>query len=56
MVSPVRLFSLKFKTWGWKGNQWRWMIIITAPVLVFCMGVSGCSGLSWRIFSMACSP
>ncbi len=46
MVSPVRLFSLKFKTWGWKGNQWRWMIIITAPVLVFCMGVSG---LLWLI-------
>ena len=45
MVSPVRLFSLKFKTWGWKGNQWRW-IIITAPVLVFCMGVSG---LLWLI-------
>ena len=46
MVSPVRLFSLKIKTWGWKGNQWRWMIIITAPVLVFCMGVSG---LLWLI-------
>ena len=46
MVSPVRLFSLKFKTWGWKGNQLRWLLIITAPVLVLCMGVSG---LLWLI-------
>lgn len=46
MVSPLHLFSLKFKTWGWKGNQWRWLLIITAPVLVFCMGVPG---LMWLI-------
>lgn len=46
MVSPLRLFSLKFKTWGWRGNQWRWLLVITAPVLLFCMGVSG---LMWLI-------
>lgn len=48
MVSPVRLFSLKFKTWGWKNNQWRWILILTAAVLVFCMGVSG---LMWLIIA-----
>lgn len=46
MVSPLRLFSLKFKTWGWRGNQWRWMLIVTAAVMVFCMGVPG---LMWLI-------
>ena len=46
MVSPLRLFSLKFKTWGWKGNMWRWMLVVTAVVLVFCMGVPG---LMWLI-------
>lgn len=46
MVSPLRLFSLKFKTWGWKGNMWRWMLLVTAVVLVFCMGVPG---LMWLI-------
>lgn len=46
MVSPLHLFSLKFKTWGWRGNQWRWLLILTAPVLVFCMGVPG---LMWLI-------
>lgn len=46
MLSPIRLFSLKFKTWGWKGNEFRWILIITAPILVFCMGVGG---LLWLI-------
>lgn len=41
MVSPMRFFSLKFKTWGWQGNQWRWLMIVSAVVLIFCMGVSG---------------
>lgn len=46
MVSPVKLFSLKFKTWGWKGNEWRWLLIITAAAFVTFMGVSG---LMWLI-------
>ncbi|MDE6716794.1 MAG: CDP-diacylglycerol--serine O-phosphatidyltransferase [Muribaculaceae bacterium] len=46
MISPLRLFSLKFKTWGWKGNQFRWLLILTAIVLVGCMGVAG---LMWLI-------
>lgn len=46
MVSPLKLFSLKFKTWGWKGNEFRWLLIITAVVLVFCAGVPG---LMWLI-------
>lgn len=41
MVSPVKFFSLKFKTWGWKENQWRWLMIITTIGLVAIMGVSG---------------
>jgi CDP-diacylglycerol-serine O-phosphatidyltransferase len=48
MVSPVKLFSLKFKTWGWKGNQFRWLLIVTAILLVFCAGVPG---LMWLIIA-----
>lgn len=46
MLSPLKLFSLKFKTWGWKGNGWRWLLIVTAVVMVTCMGVPG---LMWLI-------
>lgn len=48
MISPLRLFSLKFKTWGWKGNQFRWLLVATAPVLVFCTGVPG---LMWLVIA-----
>lgn len=48
MVSPVKLFSLKFKSWGWKGNEWRWLLVATAVAMMFCMGVSG---LMWLIMA-----
>ena len=46
MVSGLRLFSLKFKTWGWKGNEFRWLLIVTAVALVAFMGLPG---LMWLI-------
>lgn len=44
--SPLRIFSLKFKTWGWSGNEARWLLIISAPVFLFLCGVPG---LFWLI-------
>ena len=46
MVSPLRLFTLKFRTWGWRGNAHRWTLIAAAPLLVLCAGVAG---LMWTI-------
>lgn len=46
MVSPFKLFSLKFSNYGIKDNKWRYLLILTAIVLVFCMGVGG---LMWLI-------
>lgn len=46
MLSPLPLFSLKFKTYTWKGNQWRWVLIFAAPLLVIFLGVQG---LMWLI-------
>ncbi len=51
MISPVKYFSLKFKTFGWKDNQWRWLMIITAALFVFIMGVPG---LLWTIVVYTC--
>lgn len=51
--SPLRIFSLKFKTWGWNGNEARWLLILAAVACVFCMGVAG---LMWLIvFYVGCS-
>ena len=46
MVSPLRLFSLKMKNLGWKDNKWRYILVITAAALIFCLGVEA---LSWVI-------
>ncbi len=46
MISELPLPSLKFKTWGWKGNGARWSLIIMAVVFTACMGVAG---LMWLI-------
>lgn len=39
MVSEIPMFALKFKHWGWKGNEIRYGFIILAVVLMVCMGM-----------------
>lgn len=34
LVSPLPLFALKFKQWGFKGNEVRYLFIATAAVLL----------------------
>lgn len=46
MLSPVKLFSLKFSSYGFNENKFRYLLILTAIALVFCMGVGG---LMWLI-------
>ncbi|MDE6010642.1 MAG: CDP-diacylglycerol--serine O-phosphatidyltransferase [Muribaculaceae bacterium] len=41
MVSPLPLFSLKFHSYGWKGNENRWILIAGAVVLLFFFGLQG---------------
>ena len=37
LVSELPLFALKFKSFGWKGNEKRWVLIALAAVLVVTM-------------------
>lgn len=46
MVSPFKLFSLKFRDYSLKPNRYRYLLAAAAAVLVFCMGVGG---LMWLI-------
>lgn len=39
MLSNLHIFSLKFKSFGWKGNANRWIILVVAIVLLACLGV-----------------
>lgn len=46
MLAPLPLFSLKFKSYGWNGNRLRWILILSAPLLIIFLGVPG---LMWLI-------
>ena len=36
LVSEIPMFALKFKTWGWKGNEVKWIFLISCvPLLIF---------------------
>ncbi len=40
MVAEVPMFALKFKHWGWKENQVRYIFIITSAILVLTFGMA----------------
>lgn len=38
LVSEIPLFALKFKTFGWRGNEKRWVLIALAAGLILTCG------------------
>ncbi|MFN3342671.1 MAG: CDP-diacylglycerol--serine O-phosphatidyltransferase [Flavobacteriales bacterium] len=34
LISEIPLLALKFKQFGWKGNEWRWSLVIMAVALL----------------------
>lgn len=46
MVSNIKMFSLKFKTWNWRDNFRRYVLI--AATLIFFI-TDGIPGLAWTI-------
>ena len=40
MVSPFHLFALKFKTFGWKGNEVRFTFLAVAVLLFVLLGLA----------------
>lgn len=44
LVSEIPMFSLKIKSLKWKGNEYRYILVICAVVFVAVFGVLGISG------------
>lgn len=44
LVSEIPMFSLKIKSLKWKGNEYRYILVICAVVFVTVFGVLGISG------------
>ena len=41
LVSEVPMFALKFKTWGWKGNEVTYIFVISSAVMLAALGIAG---------------
>ena len=41
LVSEVPMFALKFKTWGWKGNEVKYIFVISSAVMLAALGIAG---------------
>ena len=41
LVSEIPMFALKFKTWGWKGNEVKWFFLLTSLVILLLFRTTG---------------
>lgn len=54
LVSEIPMFALKFKTWGWKGNEVKYIFLITCIPLLLLLGVSGLAAIiAWYVILSA---
>ena len=41
LVSEIPMFALKFKHWGWKGNQVKYLFLLSCVPLLLLLGIGG---------------
>ena len=50
LIAEIPMFALKFKTWGWKGNEIKYIFILSCIPLLLFLGVSGLAAIiAWYI-------
>ena len=54
LVSEIPMFALKFKTWGWKGNEVKYIFLLTCIPLLLLLGISGLAAIiAWYVILSA---
>lgn len=41
LISEIPMFALKFKQWGWAGNEVKYIFVLTSAVLLVIFGITG---------------
>ena len=50
LVAEIPMFALKFKTWGWQGNQVKYIFLITCVPLLLFLGILGIAAIiAWYV-------
>ena len=54
LIAEIPMFALKFKTWGWKGNEVKYIFLLTCIPLLLLLGVSGLAAIiAWYVILSA---
>lgn len=54
LVCEIPMFALKFKTWGWQGNEVKYIFLLTCIPLLLLLGVSGLAAvIAWYVILSA---
>ena len=54
MVAEIPMFALKFKQWGWRGNEVRYIFLLSCVPLLILLGISGLAVIiAWYILLSA---
>jgi len=50
LVAEIPMFALKFKHWGWKGNEIKYIFVISCVPLLLLLGVIGFAAIiAWYV-------
>ena len=50
LISEIPMFALKFKHWGWKGNEVKYIFVLSCIPLLLLLGVSGFAAIiAWYV-------
>lgn len=50
LVAEIPMFALKFKTWGWRGNELKYVFVITSAILLIIFRLSGFAAVvAWYV-------
>lgn len=50
LIAEIPMFALKFKHWGWKGNEIKYIFLLTCIPLLAVLGISGLAAvIAWYI-------
>ena len=41
LISEIPMFALKFKTWGWKGNEIKYIFVLSSAAILAILGIAG---------------
>lgn len=50
LIAEIPMFALKFKHWGWKGNEIKYIFVISCIPLLLILGISGFAAIiAWYV-------